>query len=290
MNKISQVDASELRRFSWPEMRGYWEGHSKAWSDIDFVRDPDGLGNVCHPGEPRWVNAYYSRFQRKIYGWLLCGAPPPASKSLALDVGCGAGRWCRILASRGYQTVGIDLQPELVEQDRRRFPHIEFVRSAIQDFNSETPFDLISSVTVLQHLPFEEQGVAVRKMRALIREGGFVIALENIADQGQHVFANSILTWQRLFSSAAFKLVAVRRYDYSPFTRGIAALRRLKRIADGRTTAVDSGNAPAHGKAHRIRDMVTWLGVKLDLPIEEVLVRCNVDIPTVHCGFLFEAT
>src|SRR5262249_24254271 len=152
----------------------------------------DGLGNVCHPGEARWVNAYYDRFQRRIYNWLLGRVPPPSSESLALDVGCGAGRWCRLLKDRGFNTVGIDLQPELVEQNRQRFSEIQFVRSSIQEYANESSFDLISSVTVLQHLPFEEQAIAVRKMRELTKRGAFVIALENIKDQGQHVFANSV--------------------------------------------------------------------------------------------------
>src|SRR5262249_26787159 len=150
--------------------------------------------------------------------------------SLALDVGCGAGRWCRLLKDRGFQTVGIDLQPELVEQNRQRFPEIRFVQSAIQDYTSESCFDLISSVTVLQHLPFEEQAIAVRKMRELTKRGGFVIALENIEDQGQHVFANSIESWQQLFQSCSFRVVMRRRYDYSPFSRGVSALRRANRF------------------------------------------------------------
>jgi SAM-dependent methyltransferase len=271
-------------------MRTYWEVHSRNWTEIDYVADPGGLGNVCHPGEARWVNEYYGRFQRKIYEGLLAKVPWVAANSHALDVGCGAGRWCRLLADYGYHTVGIDLQPELLEQNRRRFSDIEFVRSAIQDFRSERSFELISSVTVLQHLPFDEQAIAIRKMRELTKQGGFVIALENIADQGQRVFANAIENWRALFSSCSFNLIAIRRYDYSPFTRSISALRRAKRILGRKAGEIESvAEAVANGKAQRIRDALTWIGVTLDSPIETILVRCNLRIPSIHCGFLYEA-
>jgi hypothetical protein len=40
----------------------------------------------------------------------------------------------------------------------------------------------------------------------------------------------------------------------------------------------------------RIRHVVTWVRSEAGLPIEEVIVPCNVDIPTVHGGFLFVAS
>jgi 2-polyprenyl-3-methyl-5-hydroxy-6-metoxy-1,4-benzoquinol methylase len=273
-------------------MRLYWEMHSRKWSNVDYVADPAGLQNVCHAGEPHWLNEYYGYFQRKVYVSLLATAPAAEPSSRALDVGCGAGRWCRILAERGYETVGIDLQSELLEQNRIRFPNIQFVRSAVQDFNSPRTFDLVSSVTVLQHLPFGEQVIAIRRIRELIKKDGLVIALENIADQGRHVFANSIEQWRALFSASAFKCIAFRRYDYSPFTRSVGALRRIARgIAQTHSVSDAGGNADfvSRSSSRRVQDALTWMGVTLDAPIESVLVRLNLGIPTVHCGFLFEA-
>jgi 2-polyprenyl-3-methyl-5-hydroxy-6-metoxy-1,4-benzoquinol methylase len=40
----------------------------------------------------------------------------------ALDVGCGEGRFCRMLRACGVQTVGIDPTEELLRQARRRDP------------------------------------------------------------------------------------------------------------------------------------------------------------------------
>jgi len=44
-----------------------------------------------------------------------------------------------------------------VDLNRARHPEIEFECVSVQEFEPEEPFDLISSVTVLQHNPFPEQ-------------------------------------------------------------------------------------------------------------------------------------
>src|SRR5713226_6187082 len=42
--------------------------------------------------------------------------------AIALDVGCGEGRFCRMLQAAGILTVGIDPTEELLRQARRRDP------------------------------------------------------------------------------------------------------------------------------------------------------------------------
>ena len=51
---------------------------------------------------------------------------PVASGTRLLDVGCGAGRFCRIAADRGAQVAGIDASGPLVEIARERVPNADF--------------------------------------------------------------------------------------------------------------------------------------------------------------------
>ncbi|MEW5847194.1 MAG: class I SAM-dependent methyltransferase [Myxococcota bacterium] len=293
-----------MKRFTWDEMREYWGHHNVLRAQVDRDTDPDALDNVLHTGEPPWLNQYYAKYQRITYESLLAGVPPPRPGARALDVGCGAGRWCRLLAQWGYRVTGIDLQESLIQENQRRNPTIEFQCVSLQDFRTEEPYDLVSTVTVIQHNPHDEQHAMIAQLRRLLRPGGHALILENIRDQGAHVFSNSVEEWERRFASHGFRRVLIQRYDYSPLTRIYATVR-------GRVAAIPRrflGGAPQGGGgvevymtshiprrngsmgALRRGDLaIRHILVRMDDVIEPTLTRRNLPLPTVHCGFLFEA-
>lgn len=298
-----------MRRFTWEEMQKYWESHNSQRATLDFDRDPDGLDNVLRSGEPLWLNEYYARHQRAVYEELLSLVPPARRGARALDVGCGAGRWCTLLAQRGYETSGIDLQPELIDSNRRRYPKICFFRASVQEFAPEKCFDLVSSVTVIQHNPFLEQEAIVRKLRAVTKPGGYTLILENIRDQDPHVFANSVRKWQSMFEGAGFEAVALKPYDYNLLSRSYLSIRRRlvsssrrllsKGVSKGATeyspeSFMAKRTGGQRGLALRYSLRLLDSGAKrlvfgLDSILEPTLVRSNFALPSVHCGFLFRA-
>jgi hypothetical protein len=151
---------------------------------------------------------------------------------------------------------------------------------------------------VLAHNPFAEQAVALRKLRSLLRDGGHVIALENISEQAAHVFSNPPDGWIGAFERAGFKLLAQRPYDYSPATRGLAVMRRLGRRAllNGAAGATPEGlmtsNGSSGGRLARWREanfVAQDLAARIDERIEPELVKRAPNMTAVHCGFLFEA-
>jgi len=212
-----------MKRFSWEEIKEYWKIHDHNWAELDYECDPGGLRNVIHPDAPQWLNRYHASAQERTYRKLFLNLSRTVSsrsrKLKALDVGCGAGRWCAFLHDKGYETVGIDLQSKLIELNRQRHPDIEFKCVSIQDFEVGREFDLISSVTVLQHNPFNEQEKVIQKMRELIKPGGYVIILENIHDQGPQLFSNSIEKWKAKFEKYGFQTIVLFPYSYNPFSR-----------------------------------------------------------------------
>jgi 2-polyprenyl-3-methyl-5-hydroxy-6-metoxy-1,4-benzoquinol methylase len=295
-------------RFDSAQAQQYWREHYGRRAAVDQDLDPDGLNNVCHPGRPLWLNQYYARFQDIVFRRLLAHADADlaASSKRALDVGCGAGRWCRVLASHGYETTGVDLQEELIRRDRERLPGVRFVCGSMQDFSSEALFDLVTTVTVLQHNPPDEQDRMISNMRRLLPCGGQVLALENIADQGVHVFTGSIDGWTSRFEKGGFRRKRVHRYDFSPFLRAgrfvAVGVRRLLQAPVqllGRGTPSGPPRDPgaplkAHGtplrRAARIaRASALRVCVAADSVVESVLVEANAPLPTIHCGFQFEA-
>ena len=284
-----------MKQFTWDEVRAFWRAHATRWSGIDYDRDPDGLWNVCHPGTPLWLNRFYDRFQRAVFRRLLRRLPPPASGARALDVGCGAGRWCRVLADRGYAVTGLDLQPELVEANRRRFPAMSFACEPVQEHAGESVFELASTVTVLQHNPPEQQLAAIRALRRLLKRGGHAIVLEGVRDRAEGMFSRPIAGWRAAFEEAGFRCRAQAAYDYGVFLRlhwaAASSLRRLG--ASGRDATPADYLAPAPGAGRAVlrgaSDAARVAAAVCDRFVEPVLMRLPPLLPPAQCGFLFEA-
>ena len=314
--------APTQRRFNWQEMQVYWQIHSKRWSSIDYNLDPDGLSNVCFVGAPLWLNRYYAHSQTMVYQKLYSRLPAAGTGKRALEVGCGTGRWCRFLVERGWDTIGIDLQPELIQINRARYPNVKFYCTPVQDYRAEEPFDLISAVTVVQHIPFDEQEVVFRKLRNMIRTGGHMIMLDSIYYQTPHVFSHTVKEWQTRVEKVGFSCIATQRYDYTPFLRlssktmALLSMLILRRrpVIDMPPTPETLDDAPpvyVSGGGHR--NFFGWLGTviniilgattpvilgdnrlpglssRLDAIVEPVLVRANIPFYARHCGFLFRA-
>jgi trans-aconitate methyltransferase len=282
-------------------MLEYWREHGRRFGDLDYEFDPDGLANVCGPGQPLWLSEHLARSQRRIFRYLLGLLPAHATDAKALDIGTGAGRWAKVVADAGYTTTGIDLQPKLIADNRARFPSLEFHEVSVQEYRSESPFDLIVSVTVLQHIPFEEQTGVVERLRELTCPGGQVILLEHVLDQSPHVFSRTREGWQALFVKAGFECLADRPFNYGPAMRCYSALRARFRSSVWTTTSEEllkpedlvaprqrAARAGAHRLLRAADRAVLRAAVVLDGAFEPLLVRLRARRPRpADCGFLF---
>jgi SAM-dependent methyltransferase len=86
-------------------LRDAWEAEARNW--VAWARTPD--------------HDSYWRFHRDRFLRLL---PPPSG--LTLDLGCGEGRFPRDLKARGYEVVGVDASPTLIEHARGADPEGEY--------------------------------------------------------------------------------------------------------------------------------------------------------------------
>lgn len=92
----------------------------------------------------------------------------------ALDVGCGEGRFCRILNDLQIQTIGIDPTEELLGQARRRDPQGDYRKGQAEalDFPNHS-FDLVVSYLTLIDIPDIE--AAIGEMARVLRPGGTLL-------------------------------------------------------------------------------------------------------------------
>ncbi len=92
----------------------------------------------------------------------------------ALDVGCGEGRFCRILEALGVRTVGVDPTQALIQHARRRAPDGDYRigRAEALDFPDHS-FDLVVSYLTLIDIP--DVARAIPEMARVLRPGGTLL-------------------------------------------------------------------------------------------------------------------
>lgn len=100
----------------------------------------------------------------------------------ALEIGCGAGGFARLLAKRSQNVLALDLSPEMIRIARDNstaFPNIEFELADVRDrVLPVESFDCIATIATLHHLPFRE---ILLKMKAALRPGGVLLVLDLFA-------------------------------------------------------------------------------------------------------------
>jgi len=198
----------------------FWREHDQS---LDEHRH---LGNVTlshdlYRGMPPWFNAYYAYFQQRSVERLLrqCKFSENAH---TLDVGCGTGRWSQFMLARGWKPYGIDIGIQALHYAATAYPKIGFTCGELPwlCFAKES-FELVISVTVLQHVNREKQAVALQSIYQTIKPGGYLLICESIdsSDTSLHIFGNTFERWNQLFTEAGFQVVKITGSEYLPHVR-----------------------------------------------------------------------
>lgn len=121
-----------------------------------------------HAARPWDHNAHYHR-------WLMGRLPTRFGR--ALDVGSGTGDVARLLAARATSVEGIDTDPGVVARARDlttpALPVVFTVRDAAAGLPSG-PYDVITCVAALHHLPFSD---TLARFRGSLAPGGTLVVV-----------------------------------------------------------------------------------------------------------------
>lgn len=214
----------------------YWEDRAQR-----FAAERDGLAAVCAYGMPEFYNRAIDWEQRlALDPWLTV-----SGGARVLDVGCGIGRWSRLLAGRGAEVVGVDLSPTMIAQARHRAAEegvadrCRFAVADLAELELGERFDLVLGVTVLQHIldpgAFRD---ALAAMAGHLAPGGRMVLLEAaptaaISRCDSTVFtARHRDTYLEVIRSCGLEVVALTGVDPAPFRRQVLPyLRNMPRVA-----------------------------------------------------------
>ena len=231
--------------------REFWTRLAKDFGESDLT----GFAPVLHPGTPRWFNEVIDRLQRRTWSQTLdyCSLPQGAR---VLDVGCGTGRWVRRLEKHGLSVVGIDQSSEMLSLARKRGTLSPMVSGEVQNlpFRDES-FECVSAVTVIQHIPPQEQVRALSEMVRVLRPGGYLFLIELIRGHGLHVFSRLPEDWIGQVSTLGVSLVSWRGHEYFLFDRSfVYSVQKLRALAGYPVSQDSSSQSGRSGGDHALPD------------------------------------
>ncbi len=120
----------------------------------------------------------------------------------AIDIGCGEGRFCRMLAGEGIQTIGVDPTAALIDRARALHPAGDYRVGAAErlDF-ADHAFDLV--VSYLSLIDIADINLAIAEMARVLRPGGVLL----IANLTSFNTAGMPASWTRdLMGRARFSI------------------------------------------------------------------------------------
>jgi SAM-dependent methyltransferase len=163
-----------------------WESSAQAWIDSIGERGDWGRQHVLDP--------------------VMLGRVANGHFGNALDVGCGEGRFCRMLKAAGVRATGIDPMRRFIDVARQRDPEGDYRLGNAEALEfADASFDLVVSYITLVDIP--DFRAAIREMARVLRPGGSLL----IANLTGYISACLDKDWVR-GDSGEYLHVAVDNY------------------------------------------------------------------------------
>jgi SAM-dependent methyltransferase len=168
------------------------------------------------------TSVYGASFYENQQGWSYRAAQevvPPLISLLrpanVLDVGCGIGTWLKVFMEHGIEDVqGID--GEYVNPSQLMIPKEKFLAADLtQKIDLKRQFDLVLSLEVAEHLPFDSSASFVENLTA---HGKVIVFSAAVPGQGgvSHINEQWPDYWKILFEARGYTLVnCLRRRFWS---------------------------------------------------------------------------
>jgi SAM-dependent methyltransferase len=126
------------------------------WDDPALQRDGSWENAPAAAGYAVWAATYdhESKPLIEVDRATLLPLIPRRGPGAALDAACGTGRWAAVLAERGFNVIGVDESPEMLERARTKVPSGDFRIADVRSLPVQSAsLDLVVCSLALTHLP-----------------------------------------------------------------------------------------------------------------------------------------
>jgi SAM-dependent methyltransferase len=199
----------------------------------------------------RTWGSYISRIEAAAIDQAQRTAPAPRR---ALDVGCGSGRWTRLLLDRGWSVTGLDVDQEAVDVYAKRNPEAESVLVPRDNRTLPAADGSVSLVICIEVLAVAHSDWFLREARRVLAPGGRLVTVawngwslrglvtdvaSRLRQGAPHDFyRTSYRSWRRSLRASGFEVQAEKGLCWFPFGRssdsplvpGAVALERWLRL------------------------------------------------------------
>jgi ubiquinone/menaquinone biosynthesis C-methylase UbiE len=188
------------------------------WDDKARRAGLDFEAAVCHD-DPK-INKKIDRIQRR----LLRRAFRQVSQRIdlvgkkILDYGCGTGRWVEFFRNYGLEYTGVDLSTEMVRIASERFSNTKFDSLSFGEISYPSKaFDIVCSIAVIHHVPYEEQSTILHELSRIIKHNGFLILFESISSPDPEnvlEFPKTVADWNISLRNQGLERLWIERTCY----------------------------------------------------------------------------
>jgi len=253
----------------------------------------EALSAVTDISANRWENSftdYAHRLGMKRVFKVLADEWGSLTGRWALDLGCGRGRWSKEYAARGARVTGVDISPEAISLLADDMPQHHFICQDIAalSFPCES-FDVVSSVTVLQHMPQRKQQLALSLASQWVKRGGYLVLFENVlAFDAPHVFPHPTDEWVRMVEAAGLRCRYCWGSNFEVLFRVEARILRQLRgnKPSGEAMIPSTGQNGQLSLKSRLKSGAKAVLAGLSFPMEWVCQRVPLATPT-HSVMIF---
>jgi len=98
------------------------------------------------------------------------------NKPKVLDVGCGPGEYCSLIANKCEQVIGMDFSYEIlrIAKKDKKHKNLNYIKGDINNLPFENnSFDVVASIGLLQCIKEYKQGI--KEMDRVLKQNGFLI-------------------------------------------------------------------------------------------------------------------